>query len=115
MTKIKHIRDSIEIKDDREIDILYNDALGGRFLYKLNRNSFEVFGDVGLLDSVTGDFEKIYNSMKKAIDEIKNNRDISRIVIFFNRYHDKILENDYNFIEKQIRRLYEKRKESKNV
>jgi len=108
MTKFQYMKNSIEIKDNGEIDILYNDALGGHFLYKLNRNSFEVFGDVGLLDSVTGDFEKIYNSVKKAIDEIKNNRDISKIVIFFNRHHDKILENDYNFIEKQIRRLYEK-------
>ena len=108
MTKFQYMGSSIEIKDNGEIDILYNDDLGGRFLYKLNRNSFEVFGDVGLLDSVTGDFEKIYNSVKKAIDEIKNNRDISKIVIFFNRHHDKILENDYNFIEKQIRRLYEK-------
>ena len=108
MTKFQYMKNSIEIKDNGEIDISYNDALGGRFLYKLNTNSFEVFGDVGLLNSVTGDFEKIYNSVKKAIDEIKNNRDISKIVIFFNRYHDKMLENDYNFIEKQIRRLYEK-------
>ena len=108
MTKVQYMGNSIEIKDNGEIDILYNDALGGRFRYKLNRNSFEVFGDVGLLNSVSGDFEEIYNSVKKAVDKIKNNNDIRKIIVFFNRYHDKILENDYNFIEKQIRRLYEK-------
>jgi len=102
------MRDSIKIKDNGEIDILYNDALGGRFLYKLNRNSFEVFGDVGLLDGVSGDFGNLYNSVRKAIDKIKNNNDIRKIIVFFNRYHNKMLENDYNFIEKQIRRLYEK-------
>ena len=112
MTKFKYMGNSIEIKDNEEIDVLYNDALGGHFLYKLDRNSFEVFGDVGLIDSVSGDFNKIYDSVKKAVDNIKSNNDVRKIIIFFNRYHDKILENDYNFIEKQIRRLNEKRKEN---
>ena len=108
MIKFQHMGSSIEIKDDGEIDVLYNDALGGHFLYKLNKNSFEVFGDVGLLGSVSGDFNKIYNSVKKAIYKIKNNNDARKIIVFFNSYHNKILENDYNFIEKQMGRLYGK-------
>ena len=108
MVNFQYMGNSIEIKDNGEIDIFYDDALSGHFLYKLSKNSFEVFGDVGLLDGVSGDFNKLYNSVKKAIDKIKSNNDVRRIIVFFNRYHDKMLENDYTFIEKQIRRLYEK-------
>jgi len=108
MTKIKYMRDSIEIKDNREIDASYTDYFGNSYLYKLTKNSFEIVENDLSVAGGTMDYGKIYNSFKSAIKRIKQNKDIESIIRVFNSHTDEILKNEFHFIENYLRRVNEK-------
>jgi len=108
MIKIKHMRDSIEIKDNGEIDASYTDYFGNSYIYKLTKNSFEVIENDLSVAGGTMDYRKIYNSFKSAIKRIKQNKDIESIIRVFNSHTDEILKNEFHFTEKHLRRVNEK-------
>jgi len=108
MSKIKYMRDSIEIKDDGEIDASYTDYFGNSYLYKLTKKSFEVVENDLSVAGGTMDYSKIYNSFKSAIKRIKQNKDIESIIRVFNSHTDEILKNKFHFIEKHLSRVNEK-------